>query len=58
MGKGISQFMNEEQNDIRADIGEVVSDLSSQLAISIRDLAIQRSLINQLNKKIAELETK
>jgi len=50
--------MNEEQNDIRADIGEVVSDLSSQLAISIRDLAIQRSLINQLNKKIAELETK
>ena len=54
----MNQITNEEQNEVRADIGEVVADLSSQLAVSIRDLAIQRSLISQLNKKISELETK
>ena len=46
------------ENIVQPDIGDVISDLSSQLAVSIRDLAIQRSLIGQLNKKIVELETK
>jgi hypothetical protein len=40
------------------DIGEVINDLSVQVATLSRDLAIQRSIISQLNKKIVELETK
>ena len=54
----MNQNENLENDNVRADIGEVVADLSSQLAVSIRDLAIQRSLISQSNKKISELETK
>lgn len=40
------------------DIGEVINDLSMQVAALSRDNAINRSIINQLNKKIVELETK
>lgn len=40
------------------DISEVINDLSVQVATLSRDLAIQRSIISQLNKKIVELETK
>ena len=40
------------------DIGEVINDLSMQVAALSRDNAINRSVINQLNKKIAELEKK
>lgn len=46
------------ENVVQPDIGEVINDLSIQLATMSRDLAIQRSIINQLNKKIVELETK
>jgi hypothetical protein len=49
--------MSENQNT-QPDIGEVINDLSVQVATLSRDLAIQRSIINQLNKKIVELETK
>jgi hypothetical protein len=47
-----------EINTQQPDIGEVINDLSVQVATLSRDLAIQRSIINQLNKKIVELETK
>jgi hypothetical protein len=40
------------------DINEVINDLSVQVATLSRDNAIQRSIISQLNKKVAELETK
>jgi hypothetical protein len=39
------------------DISEVIDDLTVQVARLLRDSAIQRSIINQLNKKIAQLET-
>jgi len=44
--------------EVQPDISEVIADLSSQVATLARDTAIQRSIISQLNKKIAELETK
>jgi hypothetical protein len=47
-----------EINTQQPDISEVINDLSVQVATLSRDNAIQRSIINQLNKKIAELETK
>jgi hypothetical protein len=47
-----------EINTQQPDIGEVINDLSVQVATLSRDLAIQRSIINQLNKKIVDLETK
>jgi hypothetical protein len=40
------------------DISDVINDLSMQVATLSRDNAIQRSIITQLNKKVAELETK
>lgn len=49
---------NIEQGGMQPDIGEVVADLSTQVAVMTRDMAIARSIISQLNKKIAELETK
>jgi hypothetical protein len=42
----------------QADVNEVVNDLSMQVATMSREIAIQRSIIRQLNKKIVELETK
>jgi len=39
------------------DIAEVINDLAVQVANLSRDNAIQRSIINQLSKKIAQLET-
>lgn len=49
--------MSENQTP-QPDIGEVINDLSIQVATMSRDLAIQRSIISQLNKKIVELEKK
>jgi hypothetical protein len=46
------------ENEVQPDISEVIADLSSQVAALSRDAAIQRSIINQLNKKIVELEKK
>lgn len=40
------------------DVSEVINDLTMQVANLSRDNAIQRSIISQLNKKVAELETK
>jgi hypothetical protein len=40
------------------DVNEVINDLSMQVATMSREMAIQRSIISQLNKKVAELETK
>lgn len=42
----------------QADINEVINDLSMQVATMSREIAIQRSIISQLNKKVVELETK
>jgi len=42
----------------QADVNEVVNDLSMQVATMSREMAIQRSIISQLNKKIVELEKK
>jgi hypothetical protein len=49
--------MSENQTP-QPDISEVINDLSMQVATLSRDNAIQRSIITQLNKKVAELETK
>jgi len=38
------------------DISEVINDLSTQVANLVRDNAIQRSIISQLNNKVLELE--
>lgn len=46
------------ENVVQPDVSEVITDLSSQVAVMSRDMAIARSIISQLNKKIAELETK
>lgn len=47
------------ENEIpQPDANEVINDLSMQVATMSREMAIQRSIISQLNKKVAELETK
>jgi len=47
------------ENEIpQPDVNEVINDLSMQVATMSREMAIQRSIISQLNKKVAELETK
>jgi hypothetical protein len=47
------------ENEIpQPDVNEVINDLSVQIATMSREMAIQRSIISQLNKKVVELETK
>lgn len=42
--------------EVQPDIGEVINDLSNQIANLVRDNAVQRSIIAQLQGRVAELQ--
>jgi hypothetical protein len=42
--------------EVQPDIGDVINDLSNQIANLVRDNAVQRSIIAQLQGRVAELQ--
>jgi polyhydroxyalkanoate synthesis regulator phasin len=42
--------------EVQPDIGDVINDLSNQISNLVRDNAVQRSIIAQLQGRVAELQ--